>query len=67
MGGRFTGEPAYFKHVLTSAKKMMEKMGTKPEDYDYAIFHQPNGKFPTRAAKMLGFKDEQVKDGLLTP
>ena len=66
-GGRFTGEPAYFKHVLTGAKKMMEKMGTKPEDYDYAIFHQPNGKFPTRAAKMLGFKDEQVKDGLLTP
>jgi len=50
-GGRFTGEPAYFKHVLTGAKKMMERMGTKPEDYDYAIFHQPNGKFPTRAAK----------------
>ena len=32
---------------------MMERMGTKPEDYDYVIFHQPNGKFPTRAAKML--------------
>lgn len=66
-GGRFTGEPAYFKHVLTGAKKMMERESTKPEDYDYAVFHQPNGKFPTRAAKMLGFKDEQVKDGLLTP
>ncbi|MEM0073404.1 MAG: hydroxymethylglutaryl-CoA synthase [Thermoplasmatales archaeon] len=66
-GGRFTGEPAYFKHVITAAKKMMERMSTKPEDYDYAVFHQPNGKFPTRAAKMLGFKDEQIKDGLLTP
>ncbi|MGC8645631.1 MAG: hydroxymethylglutaryl-CoA synthase [Thermoplasmata archaeon] len=66
-GGRFTGEPAYFKHVLTAARKMMERMSTKPEDYDYAVFHQPNGKFPIRAAKMLGFKDEQVKDGLLTP
>ncbi|MCL4447427.1 MAG: hydroxymethylglutaryl-CoA synthase [Candidatus Thermoplasmatota archaeon] len=66
-GGRFTGEPAYFKHVLTGAKKMMERMSTKPQDYDYAVLHQPNGKFPTRAAKMLGFKDEQVKDGLLTP
>jgi len=66
-GGRFTGEPAYFKHILTAAKKMMEKESTKPSDYDYAVFHQPNGKFPTRAAKMLGFSDEQVKDGLLTP
>lgn len=66
-GGRFTGEPAYFKHVLIAAKKMMERQSTKPEDYDYAVFHQPNGKFPTRAAKMLGFNDEQVKDGLLTP
>lgn len=66
-GGRFTGEPAYFKHVLTAAKKMMEMESTKPGDYDYAVFHQPNGKFPTRVARMLGFNDEQVKDGLLTP
>ncbi|MGC8566019.1 MAG: hydroxymethylglutaryl-CoA synthase, partial [Thermoplasmata archaeon] len=29
-GGRFTGEPAYFKHVLTVAKKIMEIMKTKP-------------------------------------
>ena len=45
----------------------MEKMGTKPSDYNYAVFHQPNGKFPTRAAKTLGFTEAQYKDGLLTP
>ncbi|MHB1440659.1 MAG: hydroxymethylglutaryl-CoA synthase [Cuniculiplasma sp.] len=66
-GERFTGEPAYFKHVVSAGKKMMEKMKTKPEDYDYAVFHQPNGKFPMRAAKMLGFNEEQYKEGLLTP
>ncbi|MCL5437998.1 MAG: hydroxymethylglutaryl-CoA synthase [Candidatus Thermoplasmatota archaeon] len=66
-GERFTGEPAYFKHTINASKLMMERMGTKPEDYDYAVFHQPNGKFPTRAAKTLGFKEEQYKDGLLTP
>ncbi len=66
-GGRFTGEPAYFRHVLTAAKKMMEKMGTKPEDYDYVVLHQPNGKFPRRAAKKLGFAPEQLEIGLLTP
>ncbi|WP_423792184.1 hydroxymethylglutaryl-CoA synthase [Methanocaldococcus indicus] len=66
-GGRFTGEPAYFKHVINAAKGLMEKVGTKPEDYDYCVFHQPNGKFYIRVAKILGFKEEQYKYGLLTP
>jgi hydroxymethylglutaryl-CoA synthase len=66
-GGRFTGEPAYFKHVLNAAEKMMEKTNTTAKDYDYAIFHQPNGKFYIRAAKRLGFTEEQYKQGLLTP
>ena len=66
-GGRFTGEPAYFRHVTSAAKMMMEAMGTKPEDYKYAIFHQPNGKFPTRVAAQLGFTNEQIAQGLLTP
>lgn len=66
-GGRFTGAPAYFRHITSNAKNLMEKIGTKPEDYNYAIFHQPNGKFPLRVAKMLGFSPDQVKQGLLCP
>jgi hydroxymethylglutaryl-CoA synthase len=66
-GGRFTGAPAYFRHITSNAKNLMEKSGTKPEDYNYAIFHQPNGKFPIRVAKMLGFSSDQIKQGLLCP
>ena len=66
-GERFTGEPGYFKHVISAAKAMMSRMGTKNSDYDHVVFHQPNGKFPTRVAKMLGFTEEQYKTGLLTP
>ncbi len=66
-GGRFTGEPAYFKHVTSAANGHLKKIGTKPSDYDYAIFHQPNGKFPTRVAKMLGFSKDQIKPGLVVP
>lgn len=66
-GGRFTGEPAYFRHITSAAKMMMEAMGTTPGDYRYAVFHQPNGKFPTRVAAQLGFQPEQIEYGLLTP
>ncbi len=66
-GGRFTGEPGYFKHVTKAAEGLMKKMDTYPKEYDYAVFHQPNGKFPTRVAKMLGFSREQIKPGLVVP
>lgn len=66
-GGRFTGEPAYFKHILAAAKNLFGVMGTKPTDYQYAVFHQPNGKFPVRVAKQLGFTEQQIEVGLLTP
>ena len=66
-GGRFTGEPAYFKHIMNCAKGMLAKAGTAPKDYAHVVFHQPNGKFPTRVAKQLGFSDEQVKTGLIVP
>lgn len=64
-GGRFTGEPAYFRHVVSSTKLLLEKTKTKIEDYDYVIFHQPNGKFPRAAAKKLGVSDAQLQDGLV--
>jgi hydroxymethylglutaryl-CoA synthase len=66
-GSRFTGEPAYFKHVFAAAEQLMETMGTKPEDYAAAVFHQPNPKFPERAARALGFQPEQTRRGLLCP
>ena len=65
--GRFTGEPAYFKHTLGAANGIMEISGMKPSDFTYAVFHQPNGKFPMRAGKMLGFKEEQIEPGWLSP
>lgn len=64
---RFTGVPAYFKHVEMCAKKVMARMGTMPSDYSYAVFHQPNGKFPVTVAKTLGFTNDQIKAGLWTP
>jgi len=66
-GGRFTGEPAYFRHVVGAAKEMMERHGLSPKDLSHVVLHQPNAKFPKRAAKKLGFTGEQIKHGLLVP
>lgn len=64
-GGRFTGDPAYFKHVIGAAQGIMKKAGVQPSDLDYVIFHQPNGKFPLRVGKMLGFERSQIEPGWL--
>jgi len=63
-GGRFTGDPAYFRHVCSAAEEMMKVQKTEPKDYDYFVPHQPNGKFPLRATKKLGFTESQVERSL---
>lgn len=66
-GMRFTGEPAYFKHITEAATALMQASGTKASDYKWAAFHQPNSKFPQRVAGMLGFTLEQIAPSLLVP
>ncbi|HSD62861.1 MAG TPA: hydroxymethylglutaryl-CoA synthase [Ignavibacteriaceae bacterium] len=65
--GRFTGEPAYFRHITGAGKNLLEKSGMSPKDFKYAVFHMPNGKFPQQAAKQLGFTKEQMETGWIVP
>ena len=63
-GGRFTGEPAYFKHVIKACKTLMKQLTLQVDDVDYYISHQPNLRFPIKVARQLGFKEEQYLPGL---
>lgn len=63
--GRFTGEPAYFTHIAGSSEELMRRTKTAPSDFDYCVFHMPNGKFPRSIAKFLGFTQEQLKPSLI--
>jgi hydroxymethylglutaryl-CoA synthase len=65
-GGRFTGEPGYFKHVLGATKMMLEETGYKIDDFTNVVLHMPNVKFPLTAAKKLGIPAEKMKKGLVT-
>ncbi len=66
-GNRFTGEPAYFHQIASAATRLLHDLGRTPQDYTYAIFHQPNAKFPQAIAKKLGFSDAQITPGMLSP
>lgn len=63
--GRFTGEPAYFAHVLGASKNLLEKIKMNVSDFDYCVFHMPNGKFPKAIARKLGFTWEQQETGFV--
>ena len=63
--GRFTGEPAYFAHVMGAAKRLFDMTKTEPSDFDYCVFHMPNGKFPRQVATRLGFTKEQLAPSLI--
>jgi hydroxymethylglutaryl-CoA synthase len=66
-GQRFTGEPAYFHHIQSAGRHLMEELRRTAADFTYVVVHQPNAKFPERAARMLGFRKEQWTTGLLCP
>lgn len=64
-GGRFTGEPAYLHHVTQASRQLLEKLNADPKDFDYAVFHMPNSKFPRQAAKTIGFTPKQMAPGFI--
>ncbi|MBE2202321.1 MAG: hydroxymethylglutaryl-CoA synthase [Anaerolinea sp.] len=66
-GDRFTGEPAYFAHIIGAAEAIMGALNRQAADYAWVVFHQPNAKFPERVGQQLGFSKEQLRPGLLSP
>lgn len=63
--GRFTGEPAYFKHVSMATRAILEEVNLQVSDFDYCVFHTPNAKFPELIAKQLGFSEAQLTPSLV--
>lgn len=63
--GRFTGKPAYFKHIEKAAKNLLLMTDYKIKDFGHVVFHMPNGKFPKKMAKKLKVSDKQLETGLI--
>ena len=66
-GGRFTGEPSYFRHTLAASRRLLAELGREPADFAHAVFHQPVPKFVEKVAAQLGFFPAQIRTGLVAP
>ena len=62
--GRFTGEPAYFKHIKTCTAQFLQKINRSISAFDHVIFHMPNAKFPQKVAQGLKVTPAQLDLGL---
>lgn len=65
--GRFTGEPAYFKHIQAAIKLILDESKMQIKDFNHVVLHMPNGQFPQKAAKTLGVTDSQLQAGFVVP
>ncbi|MDA1316734.1 MAG: hydroxymethylglutaryl-CoA synthase [bacterium] len=63
--GRFTGVPAYFTHITQAVKRLMEKINIKESDISRVVFHMPNGTFPLKVGKKLGFTQKHISDSYI--
>jgi hydroxymethylglutaryl-CoA synthase len=66
-GGRFTGEPSYFRHTLAASRRLLAEVGLTAKDFAHAVFHQPVPKFVEKAGAELGFTRRQIRTGLVAP
>ncbi len=64
-GEGFTGEPAYFRHIICAADGLMKKLCLKPDDFDYAVFHQPNTRFVLKVASALKISADKVRPSIV--
>ena len=67
-GQRFTGEPAYFKHVETAAQGDAGRTRTQAGRFHLRRLPPAQSQVPAESRQRhLGFKPEQIKTGLLVP
>lgn len=60
---RFTGAPAYDDQITRAVNLLFKQTGAGPGDFQHAVFHTPNGKFPLRVGRALGFSAAQLAAG----
>lgn len=61
---RFDREYGYQKHVAEACKGLMQKTGKKADDFNYAVFQQPDDRVPALPARDLGIPKDRLAPAL---
>lgn len=68
----FSGQPypefeiGMMTHVKGASEKLLDELGMKPSDFDYAVFQQPYGSIPYLLGERLGFTAEQIAPAVVS-
>jgi hydroxymethylglutaryl-CoA synthase len=62
---RFAREYGYQKHIGGACKGLFEKVERKGDDYDHAVFQQPDGRLPALAARDLKINPQKLAPDLV--
>lgn len=54
----------YINTIKPAVEEILKRNKKEPRDFDYVVFHMPNGSLPRKMAKILGFSEEQLKTSL---
>jgi hydroxymethylglutaryl-CoA synthase len=60
---RFIRDYGYVSHIVSSAKKLMEKLALSPKDFSHVVLQQSHPRWIRDAARKIGFSYDQLKLG----
>lgn len=63
--GKFSSEAGYTEHTSRVVNDLLTRTKTTPADYKYVCFHQPYESLALATARKLGFKSQQLQQGLV--
>ncbi len=63
--GQMKNDIGLLAHCAEAGSALLRTLGTKPSDYQHAVFPQIYGAMPYHVGKSLGFQQEQIGAGVI--
>jgi len=65
--GLQTAEAAFVQQLTAAVREFFAATHHQSQDFSHAVFHQPYARLVQKAGAVLGFRDDQLQTGLVSP